>query len=138
MRLLCFQAKRFAWRPFEQTLDAVPAATDGQAAVHAVVAFVHVEVGDLLAEREASVFRQTLKHLKWLANKRELRTVVLHSFAHLGGESASAAAAHEMLVRLAERLSANGYVTAVTPFGYSNEWELEVFGEGSAKVWKAI
>lgn len=138
MRLLCFQAKRFAWRPFEQTLDSAPAATEAQTVVDAVVAFVHVEAADLLPERAASVFRQVLKHLKWLANKRELRIIVLHSFAHLGGEGASPAAAHEMLAQLAERLSTTGYVTTVTPFGYSNEWELEVFGEGSAKVWKVI
>lgn len=138
MRLLCFQAKRFAWRAYEPTLDSAPAATEAESVVAAVVAFVHVEAADLLAERAASVLRQALKHLKWLAHKRGLRTVVLHSFAHLGGEGALPAEAHALLMRLAERLSANGYKTAVTPFGYSNEWELEVFGEGTAKVWKVI
>ena len=34
------------------------------------------EVADTDPEREASVFRQTLKHLKWLANKRGLRVIV--------------------------------------------------------------
>jgi hypothetical protein len=97
-----------------------------------------VEAADLQPERDASVFRQSLKHLKWLANRRALRSIVLHSFAHLGGESAAPEAAHDLLLRLADRLRATGYETAVTPFGYSNEWELEVFGEGSAKVWKTI
>jgi bisphosphoglycerate-independent phosphoglycerate mutase (AlkP superfamily) len=104
----------------------------------AVVAFVHVEVSDLVADREASAFRQALKHLKWLANKRALKQVVLHSFAHLGGDSAPPAAAQALLERLAGRLTENGYTTHVTPFGYSNQWELSVYGEGSAKVWKEI
>jgi len=138
VRLLCFQAKRFWWRPFERTL---PDAPDGGGAVEvrdAVVAFVHVEPGDADPAREASAFRQALKHLKWLANKRGLRTVVLHSFTHLGGVSADPAAAHAILARLAERLGETGYATYVTPFGWLNEWDLSVHGESLAKVWKEI
>ena len=138
MRLLCFQAKRFAWKPFERTL---PDAAEHEEAVEvrdAVVAFVHVETADTQVEREASAFRQTLKHLKWLANKRALRTVVLHSFTHLGGESAEPATAHALLTRLADRLRETGYETHVTPFGWFNEWDLSVYGESLAKVWKRI
>ena len=138
MRLLCFQARRFAWRPFEPTLASAPRTAAAQSVDQAVVAFIHVEDADLDPARAASVFRQALKHLKWLANKGELRTIVLHSFAHLGGAGAEPAAAQQLLQRLADRLSANGYATAITPFGYSNEWELDVFGAGSAKVWKEI
>jgi hypothetical protein len=138
MRLLCFQAKRFWWKPFERTLADAP---EHEAAVEvhdAVIAFVHVERSDTEAEREATVFRQTLKHLKWLANKRALRTVVLHSFTHLGGESAEPAAAHALLTRLADRLRETGYATHVTPFGWFNEWDLSVHGESLAKVWKQL
>jgi hypothetical protein len=138
MRLLCFQAKRFWWKPFEQTLADAPD-PGGEREIHdAVVAFVHVELADTEAAREASVFRQTLKHLKWLANKRDLRTIVLHSFTHLGGESAGAEAAHAVLTRLAARLGETGYETHVTPFGWFNEWNLSVHGESLAKVWKQI
>ena len=138
MRLLCFQAKRFWWKPFERTL---PDAVDGAPAVEvvdAVVAFVHVERGDGDPEREASVFRQALKHLKWLANKRGWRTIVLHSFTHLGGDSADPGAAHAMLTHLAVRLGETGYTAHVTPFGWFNEWDLSVHGESLAKVWKQI
>ena len=138
MRLLCFQAKRFWWKPFERTLpDAADAAAE-TAVQDAVVAFVHVERADLAPDREPSVLRQTLKHLKWLANKRQRRTVVLHSFTHLGGESADPSAAHAVLARLAERLRETGYETHVTPFGWFNEWDLSVHGESLAKVWKQI
>ena len=138
MKLLCFQAKRFWWKPFERTL---PDAEEHDAAVEvrdAVVAFIHVELADADPERTDSVFRQALKHLKWLANKRSLRTVVLHSFTHLGAASADPQAAHGLLLRLAERLREIGYETHVTPFGWFNEWDLSVHGESLAKVWKQI
>ena len=138
MRLLCFQAKRFRWKAFERTL-ADAAEQQDEVEVHdAVVAFVHVELTDADAARAESVFRQALKHLKWLANKRELRTIVLHSFTHLGGESAEPSAAHDLLMRLAERLRDTGYATHITPFGWFNEWDLSVYGESLAKVWKQI
>jgi Archaea-specific editing domain of threonyl-tRNA synthetase len=138
MRLLCFQAKRFWWKTFEKTLREAPDQEVEQEVREALVAFVHVEAADLGAEREASVFRQTLKHLKWLANKRALRAVVLHSFTHLGGDSAAPAAAAAVLERLRARLGETGYETHVTPFGYLNEWDLSVFGDSLAKVWKQI
>ena len=138
MKLLCFQAKRFRWKPFERTLADAADAVDEVEVHDAVVAFLHVERGDTDAERDGSVFRQTLKHLKWLANKRDLRTVVLHSFTHLGGDSADPTAAHALLTRLAERLRETGYATHVTPFGWFNEWDLSVHGESLAKVWKQI
>jgi hypothetical protein len=138
MRLLCFQAKRFWWKTFEKTLAEAPAQEVEAEVRDAVVAFVHVEVGDTDPQRESSVFRQALKHLKWLANKRGLRVVVLHSFTHLGGDSAAPAAAHAFLEQLAQRLADTGYTTHITPFGYFNEWDLSVYGESLAKVWKQI
>ena len=138
MRLLCFQAKRFWWKTFEKTLPDAPDQEVEREVSEAVVAFVHVEKSDADPDRAASTFRQALKHLKWLANKRELRTVVLHSFTHLGADSGAPEAAAEPLHRLAERLAETGYEAHVTPFGYLNEWDLSVYGESLAKVWKQI
>ena len=138
MRLLCFQAKRFSWRPFERTLPGAADANDAVEVHDAVVAFLHVERGDVEGEGGESAFRQALKHVKWLANKRGLRTVVLHSFAHLGGDSAPPNLAQALLERLAARLADGGYAPHLTPFGWVNEWDLSVFGESLAKVWKQI
>ena len=103
-----------------------------------MVAFIHVERTDVEGAGVESAFRQALKHLKWLANKRDLRVVVLHSFTHLGGDAAPPAAAQALLERLAARLAETGYAPHVTPFGWLNEWDLSVFGESLAKVWKQI
>ena len=136
MKLLTFQAKRFWWRSFSKTLEDVEAVAVEQEVFDAVVAFYQVEAAD--AANRASVFRQTLKHLKWLANKREMRTVVLHSFTHLGGENVEPDFARALTEELAARLRETGYTVWITPFGYFNEWDLSVYGESLAKVWKQI
>lgn len=135
MRVLTFLARSFAWQPYSQTLPEAGPATAGTV-TEAVVAFVQVEAGD--ETQRNSVFRQALKHLKWLANKRGMRTIVLHTFTHLGGANADPAFAQRLLTDLAERLRATGYQVAMTPFGWFCSWQLDVYGDSLAKVYKAI
>lgn len=138
MKLLCFQAKRFRWKTHSKTLPEVPAQDVDQTVEATLVVFIHAEARDAEEERKTSVQRQTLKHIKWLANKRELNSIVLHSFAHLGGETAPPAYAEAFITALAERLRETGYKVWITPFGYFCEWDLSVYGESLAKVWKDI
>ena len=138
MKLLCFQAKRFRWKTHSKTL---PQAADIEIEVEvrqAVVIFIHAEASDAEESRTSSVQRQSLKHIKWLANKRELKNIVLHSFTHLGGDTAAPAFAESFITTLSQRLSETGYKVSTTPFGYFCEWDLEVFGDSLAKVWKEI
>lgn len=137
MRCLTFLVDRFAWSPFSQTLDDAPPAEPGEV-TDAVVAFLHVEPDDVTEERAGKVFKKTLKHLKWLANKRELKTIVLHSFTHLGAENAEADEALALFERLAERLRGTGYAVEITPFGWFSSWSIDVRGESLAKVFKQI
>jgi hypothetical protein len=136
MRLLMFQAKRFWWKAFSKTLEEAQDVDTEDAVEDAVVVFMHVEQKDAAARDD--VFRKTLKNVKWLANKRELERVVLHSFTHLGGLNADPDFAGDFILELAERLSSTGYDVRVTPFGYFNEWELSVYGESLGKVWKEL
>lgn len=138
MKLLCFQARRFRWRSYTKTLAEAPDQDVDQAVTEAVVAFIHAEDSDSAAERSPSIVRQAVKHLKWLANKRSLKIIVLHSFAHLGGAGATPAAAAGVLDDLARRLREAGYDVWTTPFGYFCEWDLSVHGDSLAKVWKEI
>ncbi|MCP4166379.1 MAG: hypothetical protein GY759_10855 [Chloroflexi bacterium] len=135
MRILSFLARSFNWEPYSQTLSDAPPALPG-AVTDAVIAFMHVELED--ESDRARVFRQTLKHLKWLANKRKFETIVLHSFTHLGGVNADPAFAQTFFEDLAERLQSTGYRVEITPFGYFCSWQLDVYGESLAKVYKAI
>jgi hypothetical protein len=138
MKLLCFQAKRFRWKTYAKTIVEV-SDQDVEAEVEEVVViFVHAEKSDEEKDRTGSVLRQTLKHIKWLANKRSLKNVVLHSFTHLGGDSASSPFAQLFIDTMAQRLRDTAYRVRTTPFGYFCEWDLSVYGDSLAKVWKEI
>jgi hypothetical protein len=138
MKLLCFQAKRFHWKTSSKTLPQVADQSADEEVVEAVVVFLHAEASDAKEDRIGSVLRQTLKHIKWLANKRQLKNVVIHSFTHLGGETASPPFAAAFIDTLSQRLRDNGYNVSFTPFGYFCEWDLSVYGDSLAKVWKEI
>ena len=136
MKLLMFQARRFRFRTFAKTLEQVPD-LDLEEEIHeAAVIFLQAEGRD--EENLDSIFSKTLKNIKWLANKRGLKKVVLHSFTHLGGETAAPEFAQSLVERLAERLRGTGYQVWITPFGYVCEWDLSVYGESLAKVFKAL
>ncbi len=136
MRLLMFLAQRFWWKSYAKTLAEVEDVAVEDEVTDAAVIFMHVEARDAVNRDE--VFRKTLKNIKWLANKRDFKRVVLHSFTHLGGENATPEFAGAFIAELADRLRATGYEVWITPFGYFNEWELKVYGESLGKVWKEV
>ena len=134
--MLTFLARSFCWKPYAKALAEAPEPADEAVTVtETVVVLVEVENADL---DNPSTFRQSLKHVKWLANKKRMRNVVLHSFAHLGGDSAAPAQAQELLEEMARRLRQTGYEVWMTPFGYFCEWDIGVYGDSLAKVWKEI
>ena len=138
MKLLCFQAKHFRWKTYSKTLVEVADQDVDEQVVDAIVIFVHAEKSDEEADKKPSVLRQTLKHIKWLANKRDFKNIVIHSFTHLGGETAAPDFAEALIKAVAERLRENTYTVWTTPFGYFCEWDLSVYGDSLAKVWKEI
>jgi hypothetical protein len=136
MKLLMFQAKQFRFRTYEKTLETVPDLELDNQIFKGAIIFMQAEVKD--ESNRASVFSKTLKNIKWLANKRGLKNVVLHSFTHLGGETAPPAFAQSFIEELAIRLRQTGYQVWITPFGYVCEWDLSVYGESLAKVFKEV
>jgi hypothetical protein len=135
MKLLMFLASQFTFRPFEKML---PEADDGREvqATEAVVVFLHSEPQDEAAP--ADLETKVIKNIKWIAGKRGLRTVVLHSFTHLAEASASPAFARAFIDSAAARLRNTGYQVAVTPVGWVGAWDLSVYGESLAKVFKSL
>jgi transcriptional regulator of aromatic amino acid metabolism len=131
-----FQARRFRFKTFLKTLaDADDREVEEDLADVAVV-FVHAEAED--ETRRDKLFATTLKNTKWLANKRSLKRIVLHSFTHLSSSKAEPDFARTFLEDLATRLRSTGYEVWVTPFGYTCEWDLSVYGESIAKVFKTL
>jgi hypothetical protein len=136
MKLLMFQARRFWYRPFSKTLEQAEDVSGEEEVPEAAVIFVHAEAED--EQRRSKVLIKALKNIKWLANKRGLKNIVLHSFTHLADSKASPEFAHGFLEEVAGRLQQTGYKVWLTPFGYVCEWELAVYGESLAKVFKEI
>jgi hypothetical protein len=136
VKLLMFQAKRFWFRSFSKTLESVEDVSVEQELNDVAVIFIHAEATD--EGQRDNVFPKMLKNIKWIANKRELRNIVLHSFTHLSESNASPEFAQALIAEAAERLEKTGYAVACTPFGYFCEWDLSVFGESLAKVFKDL
>ncbi len=136
MKLLMFLVKQFTFRPFEKML---PEAGDSSSEVQvseAVVVFVHSEPQDEASS--AGLETKFIKNVKWIAGKRGFKNVVLHSFTHLAEASASPQFAEGFLQNAAARLRNTGYQVTLTPFGWVCEWELAVYGESLAKVFKSL
>ena len=138
MKILTFQARHFAWQSFSKTLPEADDVAVDERVEEVVVAFLHAERKDEEPEERKRAFKHTLKHIKWLANKREMKNVVLHSFTHLGAENADAVFARDFLDELGERLAGTGYAVKTTPFGWFCSWDLSVYGDSLAKVWKEV
>jgi hypothetical protein len=136
MKLLMFLTKQFTFRPFERTL---PEAEDSSSEVQvseAAVIFVHSEPQD---EADPSGLEtKCVKNVKWIAGKRGFQNIVLHSFTHLAEASASPQFAEAFLQNAATRLRNTGYQVTLTPFGWVCEWDLSVYGESLAKVFKSL
>jgi hypothetical protein len=138
MKLLCFQAKRFRWKSYSKSIPDAPDQEVEEEIPESLVVFLQVEPFDVDGTKRASMARKTLNNIKWLANKRSLKNIVLHSFAHLGEKAADPAPAQSFLTELAGRLEEIDYRVWLTPFGYFCEWDLSVYGDSLAKVWKEI
>jgi hypothetical protein len=136
MKLLMFLAKHFRFRTYEKTLESVEFLDQASDIPEAAVIFMHAQSQDV--SRLEPVFSKTLKNIKWLANKKGFRNIVLHSFTHLGGESAPPEFAQTLIEDLSERLKKTGYQVWTTPFGHVCEWDLSVYGESLAKVYKEL
>jgi hypothetical protein len=135
MKLLMFLASHFAFRPFEKTW---PGGGEGSAveAAEAVVVFIHNEPQDEASPSDLET--KFVKNVKWIAGKRGFKNVVLHSFTHLAETSASPEFARNFIENAAARLQNTGYQVMVTPFGWVGAWDLSVYGESLAKVFKSL
>jgi hypothetical protein len=136
MKLLMFLARQFAFRPFEKTLPEASDASGETRVTDAAIIFVHAEPQDEAGA--AGLETKFVKNVKWIAGKRGLKNVVLHSFTHLAVASASPQFAEAFLQSAAARLRNTGFSVTLTPFGWVCEWDLSVFGESLAKVFKSL
>ncbi|MBF2759719.1 MAG: hypothetical protein ISN28_05550 [Ectothiorhodospiraceae bacterium AqS1] len=155
MKLLMLHAERFGYRaqcagdsgiahpahpPESSAAEAYPPALERSPSAGrveaAVVVFVQVEGGDI--ERKARLVAKAARNIKWFAGKRSPSHIVLHSFAHLGGDSASPEAAEDILGHLARKIESKGCSVIQTPFGLSFALDIAIHEDPGAKVFKSI
>jgi hypothetical protein len=129
-----FYVHEWWYRTAVKSLEDVPDVRKEESVADAAVIFFHVEAED--EARGEGVLRKFLKNTKWLAGKFGTRTVVLHSFNHLGTSKSSPEFARSLVQQAEERLTGAGYTVVRTPFGYFNEFRMHVAGDSLAKVFK--
>lgn len=127
MRLLMWHVDHFASEPTERGRSKVADAEPARVSVEeALVVFAQAEKADEgdttgVAERTAEAVAQVAGQLK-------VRSVVLHSFAHLFGELSAPALARDILDQAQARLTARGFETSQTAFGWFNRIDLRAKG----------
>jgi hypothetical protein len=135
MRVLFWYCDRFDWNPAMKTLEDAPAAQAAENA-SAVVAFIHIESGDVQGQSSAET--KLVKNAKWLARKWDIKRIILHSFTHLGEDKAEPDAARALIARAQERLSSSGYEVTLTPYGYFLDLNIQAPGHPLARIYKAF
>ena len=133
MRVLFWYCEKFDWVPAMKTLEDAPAA-EASSNDSAVVAFVHIEPGDV--GRGSAAETKLVKNAKWLARKWDIKRVILHSFTHLGEAKAEPAAAWALLNRARERLLKSDYDVSLTPYGYFLDLNIQAPGHPLARIYK--
>jgi hypothetical protein len=136
MKLLMFLVKEFSFRPFEKILPEAMDSIGEVKVADAAVIYVHSEPQD--EAYPPGLETKFVKNIKWIAGKRGFQNIVLHSFTHLAEASASPQFADTFLQNAATRLRSTGYQVTLTPFGWVCEWNLSVYGESLAKVFKSL
>jgi hypothetical protein len=107
MKLLMFYAYDWWYKTASKALPGAPEAEREESIGAAVVVFVHSEAGD--EEDGKGVLKKFLKNTKWIAGKFGTRSVVLHSFNHLGMSKSTPEFAAALLDEAEERLRGAGY-----------------------------
>ena len=140
MKLLTFQASRFGWKSHSKTLET---ASDedrvDESVTDAVVVFLHAEAkDDDEPDERKRVFKHTLEArevARQQARAEERRAAFIHA---PGRGKRSTEFAQGFMEELAERLRGTGYEVWLTPFGWFCSWDLAVYGDSLAKVWKEV
>jgi peptidoglycan/xylan/chitin deacetylase (PgdA/CDA1 family) len=135
MRVLFWYCDTFGWNPAIKTLDDAPDAGGADMHEKAVVAFIHVEPGDVESN---SVETKLVKNAKWVARKWDTKVIILHSFTHLGEEKAEPEHAKALLDRAQKRLDSAGYEAFQTPYGYFNDLTIQAQGHPLSRIYKAF
>jgi hypothetical protein len=137
VRLLIWHVDTFKAEPSERGRSKI-ADKDPQpvSMSEGVVVFAAVEKGDE-AEPEAAATRAA-KAIAEVAEQLGVRSVVLHSFAHLFVELSTPATAQRVLAAAQTQLEVEGYNVAQTAFGWFNRIGMQAKGHPLSRVARQV
>ncbi len=101
-----------------------------------MLVWIHSEATD--EANRTGVLRKMVKNIRWLAQKLECNSIILHSFAHLDDSKADPEFADSLIKEVSKRLRERDYDVHIVPFGQFNEFDMHVKGPSLAKVFKRI
>ena len=136
MKLLMFDTNDFWYKTFSKTVESAEICDMEDSTINSLVIFINVEKEDEV--QKDKVVKKAVNNISWLAKKTDRKKVVLHSFGHLSESKSSIEFADDAIKTIKDKLTARGFETSMTPFGYLFEFKIHVKGESLAKVWKSI
>ena len=136
MKALFIYCKEFAYTPIVKTIEGASNNNTSSRHENVQVAFLQVEQEDV--ERDKEVEKKLVKNLKWICGKNQVKTVILHSFAHLSESKAEPEFTQLFFNTVEERMKNSGYKVHQTPFGYFLDLQLNAPGFSLARVFKSF
>jgi hypothetical protein len=136
MKVLFIYCKEFGYSPTLKTIEGVSDNITSARFENVQVAFLQAEAEDV--EREKDIEKKLIKNLKWICGKNNVRTIILHSFAHLSDSKAEPAFTQQFFNGIQERLRNSSYEVHQTPFGYFLDLQLSAPGFSLARVFKNL
>ncbi|HEX9014527.1 MAG TPA: threonyl-tRNA synthetase editing domain-containing protein [Chloroflexota bacterium] len=102
----------------------------------ALVLLTSVEKGDETAPDRVAAL--AVEEIEKLATNLKVRTLVVHSFAHLFADLAAPETAVEVMTLVEQRLKERGFEAIRTPFGYFNTLDIKAKGHPLSRVARTI
>ncbi len=137
MRVLIFYTKSFSYTPAIKNLDEAPDPGKAKTFENCLLACIQVETSD--EEKDVrSREKKLVNHLKWALRKNNARSIVLHSFAHLGESKASVDFTKSVFDAAQVRMKNADIETAQTPFGYFLDLKIDAPGFSLARIWAEL
>ncbi len=106
----------------------------GTAFDDSLLVWIHSEEKD--EKDRASVLRKMIKNIRWLAQKNDTTSIVLHPFAHLEDNKANPEFAEDLIRETAKKLGERDFSVHIVEYGVFTEFKTHVKGPSLAKVFK--
>jgi len=102
----------------------------------ALLVLASVEKKD--AYEKGNISKKVAEEIANLANQLKIKTIVLHSFAHLFAELSKPEIAIEVLEMIKKELTQKNFEVVKTPFGWFNTLEIKAKGHPLSRVARIV